>query len=86
MARLAGAVGVRSAGGPDHPLETVLRRLVHVVPTEAGRALYRQVLPAIAEIHARLRASVTDAEWDQMERILGKIAAGLTAPRAQAGE
>lgn len=62
------------------------RRLVHVAPTEAGRALYRQVLPEITEIHARLRARVTDAEWDQMERILGKIASGLAAPRAQAGE
>ncbi|MEM1299784.1 MAG: MarR family transcriptional regulator, partial [Pseudomonadota bacterium] len=51
------------------------RRLVFVKATVAGHALYQQVEPRIAEIHADLKTRATAEEWQALETILQKITA-----------
>ncbi|MDD9908455.1 MAG: MarR family transcriptional regulator [Ahrensia sp.] len=53
------------------------RRITFVVATEAGRALQDRLVPHAEDIHERLRASVSEAEWRGMENTLGKIAAHM---------
>ena len=59
------------------------RRVVYVVATAEGRALEKQVTPLVAEVDARLRASVSGDDWAQMERTLATIARAASAPAKQ---
>lgn len=49
------------------------RRVVHVTATDKGKALEKQVMPQVAKIHARIRGSVSQREWDALARTLNKI-------------
>jgi len=49
------------------------RRLVYIVPTQAGRELQELMLPKIEEIHDSFTRKVTPEEWDELNRILDKL-------------
>ena len=49
------------------------RRLVYIVPTQAGRKLQELMLPKIEQIHDRFMHQVTPDEWGELNRILGKL-------------
>ncbi|MEM7058549.1 MAG: MarR family transcriptional regulator [Pseudomonadota bacterium] len=57
------------------------RRLVYLVATDQGRALYADVEPRISAIHDDLRARATNDEWAELDRILTKIADGAPAAK-----
>ena len=49
------------------------RRLVYIVPTQAGRELQELMLPKIEEIHDSFMKKVTPEEWGELNRILDKL-------------
>ena len=49
------------------------RRLVYIVPTQAGRKLQELMLPKIEQIHDRFMYQVTPDEWGELNRILDKL-------------
>jgi len=49
------------------------RRLVYIVPTQAGRKLQELMLPKIEQIHDRFMHQVTPDEWAELNRILDKL-------------
>ena len=49
------------------------RRLVYIVPTQAGRELQELMLPKIEQIHDAFMQKVTPKEWDELKRILDKL-------------
>lgn len=49
------------------------RRLVYIVPTQAGRNLQELMLPKIEQIHDRFMHQVTPDEWGELNRILDKL-------------
>ena len=49
------------------------RRLVYIVPTQAGRKLQELMLPKIEQIHDRFMHQVTPDEWGELNRILDKL-------------
>ena len=49
------------------------RRLVYIVPTQAGRELQELMLPKIEEIHDSFTRKVTPEEWGELNRILDKL-------------
>ena len=49
------------------------RRLVYIVPTQAGRNLQELMLPKIEQIHDRFMHQVTPDEWAELNRILDKL-------------
>ena len=49
------------------------RRLVYIVPTQAGRKLQELMLPKIEQIHNRFMHQVTPDEWGELNRILDKL-------------
>lgn len=53
---------------------TTDRRVVHVVATSKGRALEKDMMPAVDAINARLHGAVSPTEWAAMETILNRIA------------
>ena len=50
------------------------RRHVHIIPTQAGRDLQEQILPKVENIHDDFMQRVTAEEWDELNRILNKLA------------
>jgi len=50
------------------------RRHVHIIPTQAGRGLQERMLPKVEQIHDRFMQRVTPEEWDELNRILNKMA------------
>ena len=50
------------------------RRHVHIIPTQAGRGLQERMLPKVEQIHDLLMQRVTPEEWDELNRILNKMA------------
>ena len=50
------------------------RRHVHIIPTQAGRGLQERMLPKVEQIHNLLMQRVTPEEWDELNRILNKMA------------
>lgn len=61
------------------------RREIYVVATARGRALQEIVTPQVSAIHERLRASVSDEEWDALQSALLKIATHMdTSNKAMA--
>ena len=59
------------------------RRHVHITPTQAGRDLQEQILPKVEKIHDDFMRRVTTEEWDELNRILNKMA-GPTEKRSYA--
>ncbi len=59
------------------------RRVVFIIATAEGRALEQEVTPLVAEIDARLRASVSAKDWTRMEQTLTQIATAVDAPADQ---
>ena len=59
------------------------RRHVHITPTQAGRDLQEQILPKVEKIHDDFMQRVTAEEWDELNRILNKMA-GPTEKRSYA--
>ena len=59
------------------------RRVVYVIATAGGRALEESVTPLVTKIDARLRASVSTKQWQQMEETLEAIAASMGQPPAK---
>ena len=57
------------------------RRHVHIIPTQAGRDLQEQILPKVENIHDDFMQRVTAEEWDELNRILNKMA-GPTEKRS----
>jgi homoprotocatechuate degradation regulator HpaR len=53
---------------------TTDRRAVYIVATAKSRELEKEVSPQVMAIHERLRATITDEEWQTMEAILDKFA------------
>ena len=49
------------------------RRLVYIVPTQAGRKLQELMLPKIEQIHDKFMHQVTPDEWGELNRILDKL-------------
>jgi DNA-binding MarR family transcriptional regulator len=49
------------------------RRLVYIVPTQAGRELQELMLPKIEQIHDSFMQKVTPQEWSELNRILHKL-------------
>lgn len=49
------------------------RRLVYIVPTQAGRKLQELMLPKIEQIHDRFMHQVTPDEWAELNRLLDKL-------------
>ena len=49
------------------------RRLVYIVPTQAGRNLQELMLPKIEQIHDKFMHQVTPDEWGELNRILDKL-------------
>ena len=49
------------------------RRLVYIMPTQAGRKLQELMLPKIEQIHDRFMHQVTPDEWGELNRILDKL-------------
>lgn len=58
---------------------TTDRRIIYVLPTEQGRALETQVIPQVDAIHATIRTTVSEQEWQALESTLNKISAKLNA-------
>jgi MarR family transcriptional regulator for hemolysin len=56
------------------------RRAIRVEPTEAGRALHRDLLAAAAAFDRRLRTGLSDAEIEQLRSLLLRIEANLGRP------
>ena len=56
------------------------RRLVYIVPTQAGRKLQELMLPKIEQIHDRFMHQVTPDEWRELNRILDKLNEYKTTP------
>jgi homoprotocatechuate degradation regulator HpaR len=52
---------------------TTDRRAVHVLASPEGRELAEVVIPEVQAIQARIRACVSDAEWQSMQATLAKI-------------
>ena len=50
------------------------RRHVHIIPTQAGRNLQEKILPEVEKIHNDFMQRVTAEEWDELNRILKKLA------------
>ena len=50
------------------------RRHVHIIPTQAGRDLQEKILPKVEKIHDDFMQRVTAEEWDELNRILNKLA------------
>jgi homoprotocatechuate degradation regulator HpaR len=50
------------------------RRFVHIIPTQAGRDLQERMLPKVEQIHDGYRQRITPEEWDELNRILNKMA------------
>ena len=50
------------------------RRHVHIIPTQAGRDLQEQILPKVEKIHDDFMQRVTAKEWNELNRILSKMA------------
>ena len=59
------------------------RRHVHIIPTQAGRDLQEQILSKVKKIHDDFMQRVTTEEWDELNRILNKMA-GPTEKRSYA--
>ena len=49
------------------------RRLVYILPTQAGRKLQELMLPKIEQIHDKFMHQVTPDEWGELNRILDKL-------------
>lgn len=49
------------------------RRLVYIVPTQAGREFQELMLPKIEQIHDSFMEKVTAEEWDELKRLLDKL-------------
>ena len=49
------------------------RRLVYIIPTQAGRKLQELMLPKIEQIHDKFMHQVTPDEWGELNRILDKL-------------
>ena len=49
------------------------RRLVYIMPTQAGRKLQELMLPKIEQIHDKFMHQVTPDEWGELNRILDKL-------------
>jgi len=52
---------------------TTDRRAVYIVATPKSRKIEKEVGPQVTAIHERLRASVTDDEWQALESVLSKF-------------
>ncbi len=50
------------------------RRQIFIVATPKGRALQNKVQPQLEEVQSRIRESISDKEWADLEKILNKIA------------
>ncbi len=50
------------------------RRHVHIIPTQAGRDLQAHMLPKVEQIHDIYMQRITPEEWDELNRILNKMA------------
>ena len=50
------------------------RRIVFATLTPTGRALGTAIAPALREIHDMIDARLSPDEWDQLLRLLGKVA------------
>ena len=50
------------------------RRFVHIIPTQAGRDLQERMLPKVEQIHDDYIQRITPEEWDELNRILNKMA------------
>jgi len=61
------------------------RRLVYIVPTQAGRKLQELMLPKIEQIHDRFMHQVTPDEWGELNRILDKLNEYKTTPVIESG-
>ncbi len=61
------------------------RRLVYIVPTQAGRNLQELMLPKIEQIHDRFMHQVTPDEWGELNRILDKLNEYKTTPVIASG-
>ena len=61
------------------------RRLVYIVPTQAGRKLQELMLPKIEQIHDRFMHQVTPDEWGELNRILDKLNEYKTTPVIASG-
>ncbi len=57
------------------------RRVVCVIPTEAGQALELEIRPQVAAIHEAITQRVTPQEWEALSQILSKIQAGSANQR-----
>ena len=61
------------------------RRLIYIVPTQAGRKLQELMLPKIEQIHDRFMHQVTPDEWGELNRILDKLNEYKTTPVIESG-
>jgi len=53
------------------------RRVVYVVASAKGRAVEKRVTPQVEAIQKKIRATVTEAEWDALEKTLSKVRNGM---------
>lgn len=60
------------------------RRAVFIVATPMSRELEREVSPQVSAIHEKLRAVVSDEEWQTMEAVLARFSASSVG-QAQGG-
>ena len=61
------------------------RRLVYIVPTQAGRKLQELMLPKIEQIPDRFMHHVPPDEWGELNRILDKLNEYKTTPVIESG-
>ena len=59
------------------------RRNVYVLATASGRALEREVMPAVASAYHDLRANLDEATWQGLTRGLAAVAALSTRPNKE---
>jgi len=54
---------------------TTDRRAIYIVATAKSRELEKEVGPQVSAIHERIRATVSNEEWEILEAILAKFSA-----------
>ena len=47
---------------------------MHIIPTQAGRDLQAHMSPKVEQIHGSYMQRITPEEWDELNRILNKMA------------
>jgi len=53
------------------------RRVVYIVTSAKGRAMEKRVTPEVEAIQTRVRATLSDREWDVLERTLEKVRSAM---------